>query len=134
MSAEDVQALVRYRMGQADEALRAARILVEADMFRQAVGRAYYAGFYAILALLAHRQLGTSKHSGALSLFDREFVRQGCFDLKYSKLLHELFDLRQRADYREMFSVSAERTTSAIVAVSGFLAESRAYLQDEMGL
>lgn len=43
MSEEDLQALVEYRLEQADEAIAAARLLADAAMFRQAVGRAYYA-------------------------------------------------------------------------------------------
>ena len=109
MIGKEIHALVRYRLEQADEALRAARLLCEAKMFRQAAGRAYYATFYAVLALLAFRGLGTSRHSGALGLFDREFVKEGLFDAEQSKCLHELFDLRQRADYREMFAVSPQR-------------------------
>ncbi len=79
MSADGIQALVQYRLEQADESLAAARLLVEAGLFRQAAGRAYYAMFYAVLALLAFRGLGASKHSGVLGLFDREFVKEGVF-------------------------------------------------------
>ena len=64
-------------MEQAEEALAAAKLLFKSEMCRQAAGRAYYAMFYAVTALLALRKLGTSKHAGALTLFDREFVKNG---------------------------------------------------------
>lgn len=67
--------LLRYRMRQADDSLREASILRDADAQRGAVNRAYYAMFYALLALLATKQLGTSRHSGAISLFDRSSSR-----------------------------------------------------------
>jgi uncharacterized protein (UPF0332 family) len=38
------------------------------------MNRLYYAMFYAVLALLQEKEMGTSKHSGAIALFDREFV------------------------------------------------------------
>jgi len=41
--------------------------------------------FYAVLALLANRQMGTSKHTGVLSLFDREFIKTGIFSRELSK-------------------------------------------------
>ncbi len=40
------------------------------------VNLAYYAMFYGVLAVLATRKLSASKHSGALGLFDREFINQ----------------------------------------------------------
>jgi uncharacterized protein (UPF0332 family) len=128
VSEEDIHALVRYRLEQADEALAAARLLAEAGMCRQAAGRAYYAAFYSVLALLAKRGLGTSKHAGVVALFDREFVKNGAFDRKFSKALHELFDLRQRADHREMFAVSQERAGEALAAAERFIAAVRAHL------
>ena len=68
---EKIQALVRYRMEQAAEALASADALFEGGFYRGTVNRAYYAMFYAVLALLALRGLGTSKHKGALTLFER---------------------------------------------------------------
>jgi uncharacterized protein (UPF0332 family) len=128
MNEDDVRSLVQCRMEQAMEALEAAKLLLQADMCRQAAGRAYYAMFYAVTALLAVRQLGTSKHAGALALFDREFVKKGDFGQEDSRSLHELFDLRQRADYRDLFEVSHERTESAIAAAEKFLDRVRKYL------
>ncbi len=55
--------------------------------------------FYAVLALLAARKEETSKHSGAIAIFDREFVKPGVFPKEFSRWLHDAFDLRQRSDY-----------------------------------
>jgi uncharacterized protein (UPF0332 family) len=60
--------LVRYRLGQADEALRAASILLREESLRGSVNRSYYAMFYGVLALLAGRKEETSKHSGVIAL------------------------------------------------------------------
>ncbi len=130
MTDNNIHSLVRSRMEQAQEALEAAKLLLQADMRRQAAGRAYYAMFYAVTALLALRQLGTSKHAGALALFDREYVKKGEFGQEHSRNLHELFDLRQRADYRDLFEVSKERAESAIATAEIFIAEVQRYLQN----
>jgi len=75
--AEKIQTLIRCRLEQADEPLSAAAINLAHDFHRSAVNRAYYAMFYAVLALLASRQLETSRHSGAISQFDQLFVKVG---------------------------------------------------------
>jgi uncharacterized protein (UPF0332 family) len=67
---EQLEDLLRYRMEQAHDTLREAQILLNESALRGTVNRAYYAMFYALLALLATRQLGTSRHSGAIALFD----------------------------------------------------------------
>ena len=74
--AEKIRALVAYRMEQSEEALQAARINLDAGLFRSAANRAYYAMFYAVLALLAIEKQETSRHSAAISLFDLRFVKQ----------------------------------------------------------
>ena len=79
MITTNIQDLIKYRLEQADESLEAASILVGKGLTRPAVNRAYYAMFYAVMALLAMRKLETSKHSGAISLFDKEFVKSGMF-------------------------------------------------------
>ena len=134
MSTDAIRALVRYRIEQSEKALKASRLLFEADLLHQAVGRAYYAMFYAVLALLAFRGLGTSRHSGVLSLFDREYVKEGLFGQKQSRNLHELFDLRQRADYREMFDVSSSRAEFAIISAKQFVEEIREYFVGKIDL
>ena len=106
MNREEARALVAYRLEQADEALRVAEMTLKESIYRTAVNRAYYAMFYAVLALLAAEGRGSSKHTGVIGFFDREFIKKGVFDRELSAWLHEAFDLRQRADYREMFSVS----------------------------
>lgn len=74
-----LQLLVEYRLSQAQETFREAEILWEKSAFRGCINRSYYAMFYAVMGLLATQGLGTSKHSGAISLFDREFVKTGIF-------------------------------------------------------
>jgi uncharacterized protein (UPF0332 family) len=67
--------LLRYRIAEAHETLREAQVLLDAEALRGATNRAYYAMFYAVLALLATKGLGTSKHGGGHRLV-RSRVRQ----------------------------------------------------------
>jgi uncharacterized protein (UPF0332 family) len=108
MMTENIQALVNCRLEQADESLEAARTLLDKELIRPSVNRAYYAMFYAVLALLAQGKKETSKHSGVIALFDRDFVKQGIFKKDYSRWLHDAFDLRQRSDYAADYHVSPE--------------------------
>lgn len=95
MKDEEVRELVRYRLEQAQNALEDARFLLDGRRSPQSViNRAYYAMFYAVLALLQKAGKVPSKHTGAISLFDTEFVRNGVFSTDMSKALHRAFELR----------------------------------------
>lgn len=98
-SREDRAALAYGRIDQANEALDAARLLLETEHYRGAINRAYYAIFYGILGLLVTRELGTSSHSGALTLFSREFIKTDLLPRRLSKLARHAFDARRHVDY-----------------------------------
>ncbi|MFN3466456.1 MAG: HEPN domain-containing protein [Candidatus Brocadiales bacterium] len=71
------ESLVRYRMGQAHERLKAAEALLSQGLYTDSVTRSYYAMFTAARALLATKGLDSAKHSGVISLFNQHFVKTG---------------------------------------------------------
>lgn len=102
------KALIEYRLTQARDSLEEAAVLHQSGMsLRSVMNRLYYAMFYTVLALLQDKELGTSKHSSAISLFDREYVKTGSFSREMSKALHRAFELRQRGDYMEETEVTS---------------------------
>ena len=104
---EDILALIKYRLEEAENSIKEAEVLLKECMsLRSVMNRLYYAMFYAVLALLQEKELGTSKHYGAISLFDREFIKSGIFDKELSKTLHRAFELRQKGDYLEQAEVT----------------------------
>jgi uncharacterized protein (UPF0332 family) len=117
------KALVEYRLEQAVESLESARLLLQHEKYRPSVNRSYYAMFYAVLALLALEEVQASKHTGVLALFDKGFVRAGKFTTDLSRWIHEAFDLRQRADYRELFQVTAERAADVLGHAEVFVSQ-----------
>jgi hypothetical protein len=96
-----MSALVEYRLAQASETLDAAMELLRSAHLRDAVNRGYYSMFYAALALLAIRSLGSSKHSGAMAMLNKHFVNTGIFPIDEARNLRRAFELRQKCDYRE---------------------------------
>ena len=129
MKPQQLEVLLQYRMKQAHDTLEEARILLDASALRGTVNRAYYAMFYALLALLATRQLGTSRHSGALSLFDREFVKPGQFPPEFSRSLHLAFERRQTHDYGEMIPLDRSEAQRTLDAAVEFVSAISAYLR-----
>lgn len=121
--------LVALRMQQATETLREARVLLAERAPRGAISRAYYAMFYAVLALLATKGLGSSKHSRMITLFDREFVKAGDFPKERSRSLHLAFEHRQQADYGELTPLDELVVVRGIEEAETFVRDVAAYLE-----
>jgi uncharacterized protein (UPF0332 family) len=129
-SPEQLHALVRYRLQQAAETLREASLLLDQSAWRGAQNRAYYAMFYAVHALLATRQLGSSKHSGVLGLFDREFVKPGLLPRALSRSLRLAFNRRQSWDYGEVAELDPEEITETVAEAKLFVQAIEEFLQE----
>lgn len=101
MKDEEIASLVRYRVEQADAALADAKFLIDGHRSPQSiVNRAYYAMFYAVLALLQKIGKLPSKHAGVIGLFDTEFVLKGIFPRSLSQDFHNrsrVRPIRQRS-------------------------------------
>ncbi len=63
----------------------------------------------------------TSKHSGVISLFDKEFIKTRKIDKYYSKILHDAFDARQDGDYKEFVELSSEDAARFVKLAEEFL-------------
>ncbi|MCX6841447.1 MAG: HEPN domain-containing protein [candidate division WOR-3 bacterium] len=120
MSPETVE-LIRYRLLQAADTIREAELLAGQGMLRGAVNRFYYGMFYATLALLATRDLGSPKHSGVIALFHREFVRTGLFPAELARSLDRAFDLRNKGDYRDFVEIRQEQVDDLLPAATAFV-------------
>lgn len=129
MTTEHMEALVAYRLAQADDALRSAEVLLQSELLRDAVNRAYYAMFYVILALLTTRNLGSSKHHGVIALFDREFVKTGQVPRDLSRWLHRAFERRLEADYSESPAITLEDASRTVEEARLFVRSLRQRLQ-----
>ena len=122
--------LIHYRLSSAQEKLASAELLLEAGLYKDSVGRSYYAIFSAIRAILAIRQVDFSKHAGVIAYFQKEFIKTEIFDKKYSKYLQQAFQIRNSCDYDDFFIVSKqdaeeqyERAVEILDVISEYIKE-----------
>jgi hypothetical protein len=125
--------LARYRLKQAEESLDEARYLLSGGKSpRSVMNRVYYAMFYSVLALLIYEPYSSSKHSGVLGYFNKNFIRNEVFDKEMGRTLNKAFDLRQREDYREYSHLTALEATAFIDKAESFVSKVNDYLK-QMG-
>lgn len=119
---------IKYRLSQGRESLKEAEVLYQEALFRGAVNRAYYAMFYATLALSVLKEREISKHSGLIAFFDQEFIKTGVFPKELSKALHLAFDQRQSNDYGEVGLIEQDEARRAIVEARTFVEKIAGYI------
>lgn len=120
----DREVLFSYRLMQAEETLQDAQRMLEGNFTpRSITNRAYYSLFYALLALFLKTSVDikTSKHSGVIAIFDKEFIRTGKIDKHFSVIIHKLFNLRQKGDYKELVVLSIEEAEEYVKLAGEFL-------------
>jgi len=120
---EGVRKLSKYRLSRARLAWKEGLALLENGFFAGAVNRFYYAAFYAARALLATKELDSSKHSGVIALFHKHFVQTHLFDKDKAKTLSRSFELRQDSDYEDFVSVTRHETELLKAQVEVFMYE-----------
>lgn len=122
MNEGNKQSLIAYRIKRARETYRDAILLLdEGGSPESVINRSYYAMFYSVLARLTSLELGSSKHSGVISIFDKNFIKSGKFPESMSKDLHKAFDIRQIGDYREMYQIDREQAKEILNSAGRFI-------------
>lgn len=114
-------ALAQHRMARAHDALQEADLLIEQRHFNGALNRVYYAAFYAARALLATRDLDSSRHSGVIALFQEHFVRTGLISTDTARALPRAFEKRQTSDYGDFSEPSSDEVLSLRDQVRAFV-------------
>lgn len=97
-----------YRLEMAKERLHSSKILLEDGSYKDSIGRSYYAMFTAVRALLAIEGQDFSKHAGVIAYFQKEYIKTGKLDKKYSKYISQAFQIRNNTDYADFFIVSLQ--------------------------
>ena len=123
--------LVKYRLESAEERLQSAKILLDAKSLKDSVGRSYYSMFTAVRALLARDGVDFSKHAGVISYFQKEYVKTGKFDTKYSKYLSQAFQIRNNTDYADFYIVSEKDAAEQYEKAKSFNEAIQKYLMPE---
>ena len=94
-----------------------------------AVGRAYYAMFYAAEALLNEQELRFRKHAGVHGAFAQHFVKSGLIDKKYHRWLVAAFSKRITGDYGLESDLTAEDAAVLISQALEFLMAAKRFLE-----
>ena len=89
--------------------MQAAKKLLEAELFADAVSRAYYACLHGVKAALLIEGVKVSSHRAVLNLFGQHLVKTGKIEKEYGKVLREEQEDREVCDYDVFQVVESDR-------------------------
>lgn len=118
-------------LAQAEEKLRAAKLLLQGRAWGDASSRAYYAAFHAVSAALLSKEETYSSHAQVLGRFNKAFVHQGVFPKEFTTLLTRLYEDRQAGDYETALSVTEEDATRDVADAQRILEAVRQFLSSQ---
>lgn len=124
--------LSQWRLEKAEKTFTEGNQLLGCNSFSGAVNRFYYAAFHAVRALLATKELDSAKHSGVISLFNREFVKTGKISKQSGRVFSTVFNLRSDADYDDFSEFTQDQVTEVKQSVRLLIDEINTYLRKEM--
>lgn len=127
---EERTTLIRYRLLKADETLDDAEILFGHNKLFSTVNRIYYAMFYAVTALLLSKDLSSSKHSGVLGIFNKEFINNSLIDKEWGRFYNEMFEFRQKADYKDLVKFEAADVKVWLIKSREFIIAIKSLIKD----
>ena len=128
MEVNPFEELIRYRIEQTRENLHQAAYLLNKSVLRDSMDRAASAMYFALLAVLATKQLGTTEHEAAIALFEEEFVKQGPFPEDLSQSIRQAYEHWQAHNGRQDVEVTRQVAQETYTGVRTFVGAVKHYL------
>ena len=123
--------LSKYRMEQAKQCLRSAKLLADSGDFRGSANRSYYAIFQAMRSVLALEQKDFSKHSGVSAYFRKAYIKTNIFDPELSDIISEAFEVRNDSDYDDFYVISVGEVQDQISNAEKFITDIGVVLEQQ---
>ena len=121
----------KARVSHAEDCLREAELLLNAEEYKGAANRAYYAAFHSLRAVLILNEFDSKKHSGIIAKFRENYLKTELFSKEISDYISSLFRVRSASDYDDFYIVSKEEAKSQLEKAKVILEQVKLYLSKQ---
>ena len=98
--------LAGYRLKRAKEMLSASENNLKIGEYRTSLNRSYYAVFHAMRSANALKGFDSSKHSGVIAFFTKEYLKTEILDRSLSFIIKDSSLCREKSDYYDFYIAS----------------------------
>ncbi len=131
---EQTVELAKYRVEKAREELQVSKLVIEKDFIKASLSSSYYSIFHSARTLLLFKKLDSKKHSGIISLFNKEYIKSGLIDLRTKDILNKAFYIRIESDYKDFYIASKEEANEQISNAEFFMNEILKFIKQHYGV
>lgn len=125
--------LAGYRLKRAEEMLEASKENLKIGQFKTSLNRSYYAIFHAMRAANILKGFDSSKHSGVIAFFNKEYLKEDILDRKLSVIIKNSAFLREKSDYDDFFIASKKDAEKQLEDAVKFVEAVEMYLEQQTG-
>ena len=95
--------LAGYRLDRAKEMLAASESNLEIGQYKTSLNRSYYAVFHAMRSANALKEYDSSKHSGVIAYFTKEYLKTEILDRGLAVIIKDSSLCREKSDYDDFY-------------------------------
>lgn len=95
--------LAGYRLERAKEMLAASESNLGIGQYKTSLNRSYYAVFHAMRSANALKEYDSSKHSGVIAYFTKEYLKTKILDRNLGAIIKESSLCREKSDYDDFY-------------------------------
>ena len=96
--------------------------------YKTSINGSYYAVFHAMRALNILKGFDSSKHSGVIAFFNREYLKTEILDKALSVIIKNSSFMREKSDYDDFFIASKKEAETQVSEARIFLEVAETYL------
>ena len=123
--------LAEYRMERAREMMSAAEGNLQIGQYKTSLNRSYYTIFHAMRAANILKGFDSSKHSGVIAFFNKEYLKENLMDRKLSIIIKNSAFLREKSDYDDFFIAGRKEAEEQLENARKFLLAVELYLKTQ---
>jgi len=128
---EELTDLSKARITHAEDCLREAKLLLDAEEYKGAANRAYYAAFHSLRAVLILDEFDSKKHSGIIAKFRENYLKTELFSKEISDYISSLFRVRSASDYDDFYIISKDEAKSQVEKAEVILEKVKLFLSKQ---
>lgn len=125
--------LAGYRLARAQEMLSAAEENLNIKQYKTSLNRSYYAVFHAMRSVNALKRFDSSKHSGVIAFFTKEYLKTEILDRNLADIIKESSFCREKSDYDDFYVAGREDAEEQLKNAKYFVKKIEEYVSSISG-
>lgn len=122
--------LAEYRLERAEEMLSASEGNLRIGEYKTSLNRSYYAIFHAMRSANALKNYDSSKHSGVIAFFTKEYLKTEILDKNLAAIIKESSLCREKSDYDDFYIAGCAEAEAQLENAKCFVQQVGAYVDN----